>query len=84
MKLLRLDYSQWIGQPQMWEVEDLEFQDINLIVGINATGKTRLLNVINNFARIISGNKDTGTGNFLFEFSDNDDVNYLRTKYNPQ
>ena len=46
MKLYKLDYSQYEGEPQEWKIVNCTFGDINLIVGKNATGKTRTLNVI--------------------------------------
>jgi len=55
MSLVKLSYSEYEGQPQHWEVSDATFSDINLIVGKNASGKSRLLSVINSFARLLSG-----------------------------
>jgi energy-coupling factor transporter ATP-binding protein EcfA2 len=38
-----------------WETELIEFGKINLIVGKNAVGKSRLINVINALAQVITG-----------------------------
>jgi len=54
MKLKSLSYSQHKDKPNRWTVKGCTFENIQLIVGKNATGKTRLLNVINGVARILS------------------------------
>ena len=55
MKLERLAYSQYENEPQAWKIVDCSFGDINLIVGKNAIGKTRTLNVIATLAKLFSG-----------------------------
>lgn len=56
MILQRLEYTQHKGKPEHWEVRDLVFDPrINLIVGQNATGKTRVMNVLKNLAAQITG-----------------------------
>ncbi len=47
----RENYSKTGQNP--WELENLSLGERNLIVGRNATGKTRIINVINNLARLI-------------------------------
>lgn len=54
MKLVKFNYSEFIGEPQEWKLVDCTFGDINLIVGKNATGKTRTLNVIRALAELLS------------------------------
>ncbi|MBV6340367.1 AAA family ATPase, partial [Candidatus Magnetobacterium casense] len=44
--------------PQYWEIQGVEFGQRNLIVGLNATGKTRLLDVITRLAGFILGKYD--------------------------
>jgi energy-coupling factor transporter ATP-binding protein EcfA2 len=53
--LSRLTYHQHPGQPNEWGFSDLLLKPINLVVGKNATGKTRVLNVINGLAKLVSG-----------------------------
>jgi AAA15 family ATPase/GTPase len=36
-------------------LEDSDFAQINLVVGRNATGKTRLINVLGGVCKILSG-----------------------------
>ncbi|MCB0208479.1 MAG: ATP-binding protein [Anaerolineae bacterium] len=54
MKLVKFNYAQHLGEPQEWKLVDCTFGDINLIVGKNATGKTRTLNVIRALADLLS------------------------------
>jgi len=46
MQLTRLEYSEYEGKEQEWTLEGLTLGKRNLLVGKNATGKTRTLNVI--------------------------------------
>lgn len=55
MSLVKLSYSEYEGQARYWEIRDATFSNINLIVGKNSSGKSRLLSVINSFAKILSG-----------------------------
>ncbi len=75
MKLISLTYSQFEGTLQVWSIEGgFEFNQINLIVGSNAAGKTRALNVVNCLAGLLSGKiTDLVSGTFkaVFENSNN-------------
>ena len=55
MLLTHLTYSQNHDTPKYWEIQDVALGKINLIVGKNAVGKTRMMNVLKNFARQICG-----------------------------
>lgn len=55
MLLEYLKYSEWEGHPQEWVLEDFTFCKKNLIVGKNASGKSRILAVINSLARHLAG-----------------------------
>ncbi len=55
MSLVKLSYSEYEGEAKYWEVSDATFSNINLIVGKNSSGKSRLLSVINSFAKVLSG-----------------------------
>lgn len=55
MKLEKIKYSQFEGKPREWKIEELEFEDTNLLVGKNASGKSKILNIIRSLARLLSG-----------------------------
>lgn len=54
MILKHINYSENKGKPNSWEINDVSLSKQNLIVGVNATGKSRLLNVIVGFAATLS------------------------------
>ncbi len=73
MKLKRLTCSQGGPIQSGWRLETISFQDINLIVGENATGKTRILNVMGKFAKLLRGETNgVGTGSILAEFKEDE------------
>lgn len=73
MYINKLIYSEYKGKAQEWILKECNFKKINLIVGINSTGKTRLLNIINGFKRIFL-NKDTIlNSNYETYFTENED-----------
>lgn len=57
MSLVKLSYSEFGNEPKYWEISDATFSNINLIVGKNSSGKSRLMSVINSFARLLSGHQ---------------------------
>ena len=50
-RLISVQYSERIGNAKEWVLDPLSLGSVNLIVGTNATGKTRAINVINNLAK---------------------------------
>lgn len=78
MKLQSISYEEFKGDPKEWVLAEVEFGQINLIVGENSSGKTRLLNVLNGLAKLISGKRKdlymSGTYDVSFDF---DGQNYL-------
>lgn len=80
MKILSLEFKEFLNTPREWLLKEFKLKDINLLVGLNASGKTRILNVINGLAeytynllkppyssgewRIIFGN---GSGKLFYE-----------------
>lgn len=71
MKLTELSYSEFVGQPREWIVDQTQFDSKNLIVGKNATGKSRFLSVITGLSNLLSGDQvqlfDEGNYNVKFD-----------------
>ena len=55
MQLESVSYTQFEGEPEEWKIENFSFGNINLVVGKNATGKTRTLNIIQGLGNLVSG-----------------------------
>ena len=55
MLLKSINYSEYKGTEQEWTLEGLTLGNRNLLVGKNATGKTRALSVIYGLARLLRG-----------------------------
>lgn len=55
MLLESIDYSQFERTSREWKLENCTFGNINLIVGKNATGKSRALNIISGLANLLCG-----------------------------
>lgn len=68
MQLIRFGYEEFVGQPGEWRLEPFSLQQTNLIVGRNAVGKSRTLNVIAGLARFILGGEAVTDGSFFAEF----------------
>lgn len=77
MQLQSIKYSEFENEPKEWNLDRFDINNINLIVGKNASGKTRSLNIINNLAKLIRGElKPTySSANFDASF-DHDGANY--------
>lgn len=74
MRLTSFIYSEHEGAPEEWNLAPLELQEINLIVGVNSSGKSRALNVIAGLSNILSGKKATPylSGTYQATFLDGD------------
>jgi energy-coupling factor transporter ATP-binding protein EcfA2 len=65
MRLKSITYVQHKGEPEEWRIKDFSFDDINLVVGKNATGKSRTISVIKALGNLVSGVKLTyKSGNY--------------------
>ncbi len=72
MRLKSIDYSQFQGTEREWRLTGLTLGPVNLVVGKNATGKSRTLNLINGLANLLGGKKKpneltTGSYHTTFE-----------------
>jgi predicted ATPase len=75
MILSKINYFEHKGKPNYWEINDVVLSSQNLIVGLNATGKTRLTNVIINLGKIL-GSKLKTNGNWCLEFIKDETTKY--------
>lgn len=67
------------GTPQEWYLDNLELDKINLLVGKNASGKSRALNIISGIAKLMSGTAKISfaPGNYDLKFSwDGKEIRY--------
>jgi len=55
MQLKNIEYKEFEGDKREWTLEPASFGQINLLVGKNATGKTRILKVMAGLARLLAG-----------------------------
>lgn len=55
MYVKSLNFSEKHLTPNLWSISDVVFGKVNLIVGKNATGKTRMMNVLRNLSLLLSG-----------------------------
>jgi hypothetical protein len=57
MMLSKLKYREFPGEENEWTLDHVTLSQINLLVGKNATGKTRSLNVIYSLSQLLSGER---------------------------
>ena len=69
MILKKVQYSQYQGRDHAWNLVDFCPQQINLVVGKNATGKTKTLNTISSLAHLITGDKTVLPEDVHYEFT---------------
>lgn len=72
MRLTKINYSQFKGSPQQWLLSDLLLGQSNLIVGKNASGKSRTLSIIRGLGMMLSGKQkpEFQSGNYDAVFDD--------------
>jgi energy-coupling factor transporter ATP-binding protein EcfA2 len=71
MHLDSIQFSEYEGGTREWQLAETTFDVVNLIVGRNASGKSRLLNVINGLAKLLRGEikRIYESGNYVASFS---------------
>lgn len=83
MRLVSLSYSELAGQPQEWSLHGLTLGARTLVVGRNATGKTRTLTVINCLCLHLLGQRGPAlAGNFEAVFDDEGRKAIYTVRYN--
>ena len=75
MILKSLNYFENKDKDNYWEIKDVFFSKQNIVVGLNATGKTRLTNVISSLASILS-TKVKLNGNWFLTFENGNNIIY--------
>ncbi|MDR2692316.1 MAG: ATP-binding protein [Dysgonamonadaceae bacterium] len=76
MILKKIEYSEYEGESNAWKFREVTLEKVNLLVGQNATGKTRTITVISWLANMLAGLQPQllNSGNYTVEFSDNNDI----------
>jgi predicted ATPase len=79
LKLAKIRYVNDPGTPAAWELDPLNFGRINLLVGRNATGKTRVLSVMKRLASLLSNSCRLENADALWEvdWANGQSVEYL-------
>lgn len=67
MPLKKFSYCEFNSQPRSWTLEPIEFGNVNLLVGRNSTGKTRVLNVLHVLMQILSNKITTPYSSGTFD-----------------
>jgi hypothetical protein len=83
MQLESITYAQFEGKPEEWRITDFSFGNMNLIVGKNATGKSRTLNIISALGNLVSGDLKLRykSGSYKVVFNKNDEKIEYSLKY---
>lgn len=55
MYIKSLKYKEFQFKPESWQFDEVEFGQINLIVGKNSSGKSRVISVIQSLAALLAG-----------------------------
>lgn len=73
MQIKSLKYSEFAGAENNWSLEETEWDSITLLVGRNASGKSRTLRVVNGLAKLVSGSGPMifTAGTYHVRFDDN-------------
>jgi hypothetical protein len=84
VRLTALTFIEFPGRDAEWILEGLALSGVNLLVGKNATGKTRVLNVIDFLSRLLTGEQQEiiTSGSFQATFEDGADCWQYSLVYN--
>jgi len=74
MRLASMNYVQFEGTPREWRIDGVLLGPINLLVGSNASGKSRTLNVISGLSKLFAGDTKVSllSGDYDVTFADGD------------
>ena len=76
IRLRSVKYRELQGKERAWSLDELALGSINLLVGKNATGKTRVITIIDNLANCFlrEGNLAFHEGGYDVEFTDGETI----------
>ncbi|MDR3000895.1 MAG: ABC transporter ATP-binding protein [Fibromonadaceae bacterium] len=74
MILQKFDYFEFANEPKAWSLNGMVLGSVNLVVGKNATGKTKTLTKIARLGNILAGKPLPESANYDVEFSDGVDI----------
>ena len=63
-RLESMEYTEWIGKRLNWKIKKFPLGELNLLLGDNAQGKTRLFNVINFIHGLHAGTRTVANPDF--------------------
>jgi len=83
MILKYVKYSEYKGQKNEWILQKSNFEKVNLIVGVNSSGKTRTLNVINGLSNFFIGDGILrfNSGDYEIAFEKNSKLYIYKVQY---
>lgn len=83
MTLKRISYFEYKDDPKYWELKDCDFVSVNLVVGVNATGKTRFLNVLSGICKILSSKTSSTflSGTYDFDVQLDDELYNVKIEF---
>ena len=74
MQLSAISFREFVREPREWTLRKVRLGDVNLLVGRNATGKTRSLNIIYALSNLLAGQtRELSNGEWAAEFVDQND-----------
>ncbi|BBE50960.1 hypothetical protein OYT1_ch1403 [Ferriphaselus amnicola] len=80
MRLHSLKYTEYKEEEFSWNLPDLVLGTINLVVGKNATGKSRILRIVIGLSRLFDGRvlpSALETGHYIVQFSDKNNEPFI-------
>ena len=78
MYIQSIKYEELLPEKLDWFLSDTVFNDVNLIVGKNGTGKTRILNIMSCLAQVFTNKREPSNGHWEVTFWDSDTNSKLR------
>lgn len=80
MFIKKIKYNQFEGESRNWDLADVNFEKINLLVGKNSAGKSKTLAIINGLSIILGENAklafSDGQYEVLFENNQGDQIKF--------